>query len=185
MERLTTIYALCHPVTNEIRYVGKSINPNKRYQTHCNGKWNTHVSNWIHSLINKPIMIELEIVGDDWVEAEQFWISYFKGLGAQLTNLTVGGEGMIGYKATEETRKKLSEAAKASMTPERKAKICESNRGNTRFLGKTHTEEARVIMSRASIGNQNALGRKHTDEERTKLSLAAKRNKERKALASI
>ena len=136
------------------------MNPHKRWQDHCGcrAKRGIYSLKWIKSLQpDKPIMIELETVFNDWVEAEQFWIAYFKSLGARLTNLTVGGEGAVGYKATEETRRKLSA----------------SSIGHTRGLGKTVTEETRKKLSVSSMGNMNGLGRKHTAEARMKNSIAA------------
>lgn len=84
----------------------------------------------------KPEMEILEVVppGGDWIEAEQFWIAYWKSLGCRLTNLSIGGEGQEGIKrhpsfgahmSAISRGRKMSEEAKQKMrdawTPERKA----------------------------------------------------------------
>lgn len=48
------------------------------------------------------IVIEEVPPGGDWVEAEQFWIGYFRMIGADLCNHTIGGEGQTGYKQPPE-----------------------------------------------------------------------------------
>ena len=42
--------------------------------------------------------------------AEVFWIGYFRAMGARLTNLTDGGEGLAGYTFSPETREKMAAA---------------------------------------------------------------------------
>jgi hypothetical protein len=43
------IYSLTDPITNEIRYIGKSINPNQRYHSHLSRskEVKTHTNCWI------------------------------------------------------------------------------------------------------------------------------------------
>jgi len=91
------IYALKCPITDEIRYVGKTTNLNRRYNAHikrCNQN-KYHSANWIRSLIEnnlKPILITLEICNDkNWDEKEKFWIKYYKAL-FDLTNFFEGGQ---------------------------------------------------------------------------------------------
>lgn len=45
---------------------------------------------------------------DNWDERERFWISYYRMIGENICNLTDGGEGILGCKKSEETRKKIS-----------------------------------------------------------------------------
>lgn len=179
----TTIYALCHPVTNEIRYVGKTINPRTRYKEHIGSTKGTHCNKWVRSLKPSiPIFVELEVVSSDWIEAEQFWIAYFKSLGARLTNLTAGGEGMVGYTATEETRKRISSAtAGRRLTPEHRLKISTNNRSK---VGYKLSDEAKTKISIASMGNKSSVGRIISPETRAKLSLTS-RNMSLEARAKI
>lgn len=51
----------------------------------------------------------LDIVeNDEWQFWEQYWISQTKAWGFNLTNLTIGGDGIIGHKHSEETKKIIS-----------------------------------------------------------------------------
>lgn len=91
----TYIYALKDPITEEIRYIGKSDNPEIRLKNHiykCKQS-KKHSAQWIQSLINKELKPILEILEecnkDIWEEREIYWISKYNN----LTNHTTGGEG--------------------------------------------------------------------------------------------
>jgi hypothetical protein len=59
------IYTLAHPITGEIRYVGKTCRYEKRKIEHLYEDNRTRKSNWIKSLRNlglKPVMEPLEII---------------------------------------------------------------------------------------------------------------------------
>jgi group I intron endonuclease len=107
--RNTKIYGLLDPRTNEVRYVGKTIQTlEARLRKHISDKpkSNTYRFNWINQLkeLNlKPTILILELCDEkDWVEREKYWISYFEN----LTNLTTGGEGCDYF--SEEIRDKIS-----------------------------------------------------------------------------
>ena len=89
------IYTLSDPITNEIRYVGKTINIKERYRKHLENitKRKTYLYSWMKSLNNFPIMEIIDEVEDDWQFWEQYWISQLKTWGFNLTNLTKGGDG--------------------------------------------------------------------------------------------
>lgn len=114
------IYGLADPVTNEVRYVGKTVKKlSARLRGHIGDskKRNHRNANWIRSCIEdgqEPEIFEIDIVnvGDDWVEAEQFWIAMMRYLGCDLTNHAIGGQGTDGYKFTEKQIKKLSDSHK-------------------------------------------------------------------------
>jgi len=93
------IYTLSNPITNEIRYVGKSIKPNERVRKHINeaknSKTNNHRINWIKSLLAKDLKPKMEIIDTidgDWEWLEEYWISQFRTWGFNLVNGTNGGE---------------------------------------------------------------------------------------------
>ena len=97
----TYIYILQDPTTEEVRYVGKSVNPKRRYNSHLwdkpKVKYYSHY--WIQSLLKKglkPIMTVIDETETNWEELERYWISQFKTWGYPLTNITEGGEGCIG-----------------------------------------------------------------------------------------
>lgn len=111
-DKATSIYGLIDPRTGELRYVGKTVlDPRRRLGVH---RWRAvaaphkrHSMAWILSLAAeglKPETIVFETVpaGGDWVQAEQFWIAYFRMIGADLCNHTAGGEGQTGYRQPPE-----------------------------------------------------------------------------------
>lgn len=116
---VTYIYGLIDPRNQQLRYVGKTVlAPARRLANHIwqarNSKHKRHVLAWIASLDAEnltPELVEIEKVDPfgDWEEAEQFWISYFRFIGSDLCNLTIGGEGAPGAKASEESRAKKRE----------------------------------------------------------------------------
>lgn len=128
------IYGLIDPISKELRYVGKSTTGLKRPRQHGQAwslsKTKTHCSNWVRSLLKNNFSYEIEVLEEhndaqSLYEAEQFWISYFKSIGCNLTNHTDGGAGVLGMKHSEHTKKnwslnrkgrKLSEATKAKMS---------------------------------------------------------------------
>jgi group I intron endonuclease len=149
----TFIYTLSHPITNEIRYVGKTINLKERYHKHTNKKIseklsNKHLGNWLLSILNKdlkPILEILEECDENWVDSEIYWISQFKSWGFRLLNISKGGDGFQ-HKHTEITKKKLSESHK----------------------GKKFTDLHKENISKGHIGF------KYTDEQKEKMSKSRK-----------
>lgn len=99
------IYILTDPISNDVRYVGKSINPDVRVRKHISeaktGKTNNHRINWIKSLLNQNLRPNMEIIdetNDDWVLLEEYWISQFITWGFNLVNGTEGGENPPSWK---------------------------------------------------------------------------------------
>lgn len=63
----TYIYTLKDPITNEIRYVGKANDPNKRILDHikeCKSSNISHKISWIKSLLN--INLQTFYLCDQW-----------------------------------------------------------------------------------------------------------------------
>lgn len=117
------IYTLSDPTTKEVRYIGKTKKSlvERMYAHTSNYKLKTERSyknSWIQSLKQKglkPIIEEVDIVEEDsWEFWESYWISQFKSWGFNLTNMTLGGEGSnggkgcLGYRHTEEAKKRIS-----------------------------------------------------------------------------
>lgn len=105
-------------------------------------KKKTHLGYWIASVLSrelKPSLIELRSVptyGAD--DAERKYIDLARRLGMNLVNATDGGEGGLGRKPSEETRKKMSEAGVGEKNP---------------FFGKKHSPETRQKISEAKKGH--------------------------------
>lgn len=95
------IYLLRDPITNEIRYIGKTKDLKQRLINHINNaklkKFNRHIYNWILTLLNQNLKPLIELVEecnlDNWSEREKYWIKYYKELGNNLCNHSIGGEG--------------------------------------------------------------------------------------------
>lgn len=124
------IYALQNPVTEEIRYIGKTKNPKMRFHNHMNKRHNekTHKTNWIESLKKqniRPIMIIIdEVSEEDWKFWERYWISQFITWGFSLVNHTSGGEGSIMGNKTS-----FKKGCKSWNEGTAKVKILKGNRG--------------------------------------------------------
>lgn len=104
------IYTLSNPITNEVRYVGKTINVKRRYKQHLYDKRIKHKYNWIQSLKNEGLKPHLTIIeectNDNWQDREKFWITQFDN----LINFLDGG-GVNYFKPTsEETKEKIRQA---------------------------------------------------------------------------
>lgn len=94
------IYALLCPDTLDVKYVGKTIDPKRRYSLHISysktvSVWNSRpLHEWINLLLiygKKPVLHLIEEVNDDnWKERERFWINEFKNT---CLNLSHGGSG--------------------------------------------------------------------------------------------
>jgi group I intron endonuclease len=126
--KIIYIYSLKHPITNEVRYIGKTTSPKRRYNEHIYKlNKNDHKTNWIKSLLSqglKPIMEVVEESNENiWEEREKFWITQFDN----LTNLTDGGGS---YQMTDEVKKKISNSNKGKVRSEEfKKNLSEKNKG--------------------------------------------------------
>jgi len=101
---MATIYTLS---TREepwnIRYVGKTNETlHRRLKRHLSSYYlneKTHKANWIKSELKKGHTIIIETLDEvsecEWVIWEKYWIKQLKSLGFELTNGTIGGEGIL------------------------------------------------------------------------------------------
>lgn len=121
---------------NNVRYIGKSSNIQRRLKEHINEAKlgvNSHKNKWILSLLNENELPTIEIIDEvpsiDWVFWEIFYIGLFKSWGFLLTNGTIGGNGTgsgVLKKLTIEHRNKCSLALSGNKNP---------------FFGKKHSDE--------------------------------------------
>lgn len=181
MEVLFYVYVL---TTNdgEIIYVGKGTG-DRMYQhvkiaqgKSVSRKKNPKLYNKISSIINSGGYVKPEIVFESYDESKCLdkEVSLIKEIGLdKLCNLTEGGEGTSGFKLSEETRRKMSEAKKKQwrenprkVSDETKKKLSEVNKGHKRNEGRKMSEETKKKMSEAK------KGRVFTEEHKRKLSKA-------------
>lgn len=112
----------------------------------------------------KPLVSKIECSSEEIAfELEKGLIKCFRRSGIKLTNLTDGGEGISGFTHCEETRKKMSISASASMTQERRDELSVCRKGVPM------SDKAKLNMS------ASATGRKHTDETKLKIGIGASR----------
>lgn len=169
------IYTLSEPDTGLVRYVGLTSDYKGRMRAHFKCTKRYRVNDWIKSVKKKGLLPVHEIIdtANGLEEARKKEIEYvklFKSVGAILTNLTAGGEGTKGYKPSEETRRKISEAVKGfKHTEEAKRKISEASK---RFMtGRKIPKESIEKMANALKGKPSwNKGKKASEEIRKKLS---------------
>jgi len=171
---MISIYILCDPVSDEIRYVGLSRSPRQRLRAYCceNGGHTPHLRNWLESIGRKPRLRVLETVDESIAdECERQWIAYFKLIGIRLINYTCGGE--KGFSVTDTHKERL-----------RRLQRNRVETGTHNFL-KPEVRAKIVARAKASIGipkpwsRNQALklsaaqkGSKLTEEHKRKCSLA-------------
>ncbi len=189
------IYSLSDPRNNEVRYVGKAVNIEKRFAGHLwEEKRTDRKTRWIKSLKQlglKPILETLEIIQDsddnDWQERERFWITYLRFLGCRLTNLEIGGIGggapspeTIAKRVAKTKGQKRSDEARAKM---RAAKLGKKASEETRRrMRESHrgakmppiSEETRRRMANAQTGKKRAP---FSDEHKAKIGAGNKGRK--------
>lgn len=98
--RVCYIYTLSDPLTEEIRYVGKTSQPLRRAYEHSylRREENTHKKNWISKLKKKGNAPLFEIIDEvdieEWQFWEKYWVSQIRSWGYNnLLNHTNGGDG--------------------------------------------------------------------------------------------
>jgi len=183
-----TIYALVDPRTNEIRYVGRTINkPKIRFAGHISQLTESHKSRWIRQLIGKqllPVLAVLETGDGHSGEAEKRWIRDLRAVGCNLTNSTDGGDGTPGCLLSETTRLKIGAAHKGlKFSPESKAKVAEALRwywaANPQLsLARRVAREkfAKLNAGQALDDERRIAAARRSPEARKKLSEMARQN---------
>lgn len=181
------IYALLDPDDGEIRYIGKTVNPTRRYYAHVGRKdVGVHRVNWVNSLLDKgkkPVMEIVEITDEEnWESREKHYISIAMSIGYRLTNMESGG---ISGKEFFEDRKEGIRHPK-SISPETRAAMAERCRKlssnpeivakrRATMMGHLVSEETRRKISEVNTGKKRSeefgkqcsmrcAGRKHSPE---------------------
>ena len=155
--------------TNQPFYIGIGADSKGKY-TRANRK--TYRSSRWDRVVNK-YGYYIEIVYDNitYDEAKEKEIELIKFYGKKnrknpdglLVNHTDGGDGMLGWEPSEETRKKWSD--------QRRGK----NLGDENpFYGRKHTKEFVKKISKTNKGNSYSLGRKLTEETKSRIGEKAK-----------
>jgi len=184
------IYSLIDPRTNEIRYIGKTIDPERRRRDHYKyAVRNPQVPKdlWYRSMLDKgvePIFhIVMKIPDDRWQRLERQVIAKYREMGYRLLNMTDGGDGSQGYRWTDEQQERHREtcrrlwdnpeyvaAMRASLENHDWSYLDDEFKRNLSERMKEHwaDPEWRAMM-------KEALKKRSTDEFRAKLSKASKK----------
>lgn len=182
------IYSLIDPRTDAVRYVGWAYDVHKRLRDHITKarREHSHKASWLVGLAQEgwqPLCQVLESGTGDWAEAERRWIAFYREQGADLTNLTNGGEGIVGYTFTAEVRRKMSEAKRGrSLPPEQIAKLAAALKGRRRPAAVVKKiADARRARGGWSVSEEtrekirrSVTGFRHTDEARAKIAEAGR-----------
>lgn len=186
------IYVLIDPRTNEIRYVGKTVQSlserltGHRHAARRGGK--SHRDRWIAQLLRCGYDVRIERVqlvsSECWEEAEKHWIAYYWSIGCPLTNMTDGGDcgptlpgelnPFYGRTHSDETRDTIRQSRLGTVaTPATRAKLSAIHKANpnggTFRPGHQWSDESRAKRS------ESQKGVLHTAEEKAKMSASAKR----------
>jgi len=178
--KIAKVYALIDPRNSHIRYIGGTVRTLEgRLKEHISKARkephnNLYSSRWIRSLLKLNLHPIIKLIwvceGEFYKDEEIFWIAFFRMNGCNLTNLTEGGEGTLGYKHTEEAKERMSL----------------SHLGNKALLGYRHSEISLLKMSAAAKGKKqptaqieaNRLwhtGKKHSQETKDRISSSIKK----------
>lgn len=115
------IYGLIDPRTKELRYIGQTTRGIKQLRVYFIDsfmKKKRHVASWIKNLHTDNLKPEVIILEDSIKNKENlnnlevFYISYFKSIGCNLTNLAEGGNSNSGFKLNKKQKKIWSKNAK-------------------------------------------------------------------------
>jgi hypothetical protein len=117
-ERRTLIYALSDPRTGAVRYIGKTcMSMKRRMQAYMSaarrGGLRRRSCRWLAVLLREGAapgckIVEVVEPGGDWAAAEARWIEHYRRVGADLCNLTDGGDGAPGCIPSAASRAKKS-----------------------------------------------------------------------------
>lgn len=146
---MKTFYVYLHrkKSTNEVFYVGKG---------HGKRAWKTTGRNERWTRTYKKYGMVVEIVFDSLTEEDAFQceidtILEFKYFGAELCNMTSGGEGASGYVPTLEARNKISALHKGRVKSEQeRLNISKAQKG--RVFSKEHLDN----MSKCQLGKKQS-----------------------------
>lgn len=198
------IYALIDSRDGQVRYVGKAISPRDRFISHLQGLKNqARKERWVNFLLRlgyAPCIKILEMVEENvWEERERWWIAYYRNKDIDLTNHTLGGDGVSGLDS--ESRDRLSQRRRNMFLiedfrermervwkdPERCRKISQALKGRKHTSehvsklpqnrpGKHLSEATKDKLRQAMLGNQHLKGHFPSDESRQKISKSLRGN---------
>lgn len=178
------IYALKEPDTDLVKYIGLTGRQlHERLADHLREKRNTPKNNWIKRLKRNGEIPEIELLEDglslnEAKKKECDYILLFKSAGANLKNLTLGGEGIFGFKWTDEAKKRQSERWDDAMRKrqsdlKKSVVVTDQTREKMSASAKNKivSQTTRKKLSLLHAGDKNPFyGKKHTPEIKKQLA---------------
>ena len=146
---ITFIYTLRREDSVDIKYIGKTIRPKRRFIEHVSDsnlafKTNNHLKNWILKAKKEKCNILMEIIeevsGNGCIE-EMYWIEQFKNWEFKLVNITNGGDG-FNKKHSIESKQKMSNVKKGKIVSNYTKLLMSESRKGFKF-----SEESKNKMS--------------------------------------
>jgi group I intron endonuclease len=191
------IYAILN-IENEKIYVGSANDFQDRWRLHLlelnrNNHHNRHLQRAYNMYGRGAFIFVILQYSISWLEQlEQHWIDKLDSTNIEVGyNICKAGRNREGVKASDETRKKLSDSHKGIIpSEETKRKMSESRKGNTINNGRKWSKEAVAKRTASNTGQKRSLeakarmsaaqkGKTFSVETRLKMSEAAKRRWER------
>ncbi|MED3562286.1 GIY-YIG nuclease family protein [Bacillus xiapuensis] len=166
-------------ITNNLIYIGSATNLRIRQRTHFYElKRNIHKNSYLQNAWNKYgeenfkfEVIELVDDKEKLLEREQYWINKYESyIRSKGYNLTPTAGSMLGYKMSDEAKKKISNSKKGTkMSKEFRLKRSEYRKGEK------HSEETKKKIGNSNKGKR--LGKEASEETRKKMSESQKKRK--------
>lgn len=148
------IYRIVNKIDGK-SYIGQSIydNPSRRWNTHKSNHINEKYEQYLYRAMRKYGIDNFEFIKicicsrEELDTLECTYIKEYNTFGDGGYNMTTGGQGTRDYKASDETRKKISQAGKGRIpSEETRKKLSIAN------MGHTVSEETREKLRKASTG---------------------------------
>lgn len=172
-----SVYFLCEPDSEVIRYVGYTSMPTRRLAGHVASalkyQRNTHKDNWIRSLARdgkQPVMKITRVVAsvDEAKQLEIAFIADLQASGHRLTNATLGGDGTTGCRALRGRKLTLSHRQKVGSAVRKAYASREARAAISMRVSASWTPERRAAHSRKKREHfQSAIVRaQHRDAQK-------------------
>ena len=181
IENISGIYKIQSAINSERTYIGSSVNISNRWSKHLsNLKFHKHPNKKLQNHYNKygiedfefSVLVECE--KEKLIELEQYYIDLYK----PWFNIRLIAESNLGYKFSEESKKKMSLAqiGKHSYKMNNEQKINSGRKKGCTAWNKGKkmppmSEELKLKISKANKGRKSTSNpRIYTDEDRKKIS---------------